>query len=204
MRSGWFVALALVCAPHAAGCRRGAGEPAEATPPAAASEKAAAGPASATAKAAASPAGGVSDKLWAHALAAGDEADEEDLAALATHEGAAGLVAAGRADPARRRLALRAAPSARGYAHVPWLAEVAQKGEEGEATLALSALADIGARVRRAEVHEDEDELAAGCATLAALARETASERARRVGATRAVRTLPCPKHELPGDLDAK
>jgi hypothetical protein len=102
------------------------------------------------------------------------------------------------------RAALRAAPSARGYAHVPWLAETAASGVDEDARLALDALADVGARVRRAEEHEDEEELAGGCARLATLARAVDRPRARRVGAIRAARTLPCPKVELPADLDAR
>lgn len=187
-------------------CRRATGEAGESAPPAAASA-AASGSAGVTAKAAgsatatspAAEAATLDALLWAHAK----DGDEEDLAALATHVGAAGLASAGE-DPERRGTALRAAPRARGYAHVGWLAAVAGAGTDDDARLALAALGDVGARARRAEEHEDEDELAEGCAKLVALAKDEARPRERRVAAVRAARTLPCPKAELPTSLDTR
>ncbi len=205
MRRCLAIALAALTVTSCActACRRGSGE-GENAPPAAAS--AAAASSSVAAKAAgsgggigAAPVAESASLLWTHAK----DGEEEDLAALAAHEGAAGLAAAAK-DPEKRTTALRAASSARGYAHVAWLADTATGGSDDDARLALEALADIGARVRRAEEHEDEEELASGCTKLGELARDKDKPRERRVGAVRAVRTLPCPKIELPTDVDAR
>lgn len=201
------VALLSTACVACTACRRGASEAGESTPPAAASGGPS-GSAGVTAKAAGSggaatgpgaEAAALDALLWAHAK----DGDEEDLAALATHVGAAGLAAAGE-DPERRATALLAAPRARGYAHVAWLATVASAAGDDDARLALAALGDLGARVRRAEEHEDEEELAEGCAKLAALAKDESRPRERRIAAVRAARTLPCPTVELPTTLDAR
>jgi hypothetical protein len=138
--------------------------------------------------------------MWARA----GDGGAEDLATLAVHEGAAGLVEAAEQDPALRATAIRAMAHARGWAQSPFLAKAAAAKDEDEARSALEALVDLGSRPRRAEDPEDAEELAEACEKLAALAKDTTREKARRVLALRALRTMPCPKLELPTDLDAK
>jgi hypothetical protein len=131
------------------------------------------------------------------------EGGPEDLATLATHEGAAGLVEAA-AEPELRATALRAMGYARGWAQLPYLAKTAAGTEDDEARTALEAAVELGARPRRAEDVEDDAELRDGCEKLGALARDTARASERRVLALRALRMMPCPKQELPTDLDAR
>lgn len=143
--------------------------------------------------------------LWEHAR----EGDAEDLAALAAHEGAIGLVEAA-ADPALRRTAVRAMGYARGWAQVPYLAKLAGGKDDGDATAALEATVELATRPRRAEDPEDTDELREGCETLVRLGRDDKRERGRRVLAIRALRMLPCPPDgadggsPLPHDVDTK
>ena len=128
----------------------------------------------------------------------------EDLASLATHEGAAGLVEAA-SDPELRKTALRAMAFARGWAHLPYLALVATQPDDDEARLALDSTVELSARRRTAEDVEDAAELREGCEKLVALARDREQQaRERRILALRALRMLPCPKQELPVDLDAR
>lgn len=131
------------------------------------------------------------------------EGTTEDLASLATHEGAAGLVEAA-AEPELHVTALRAMAFARGWAQLPYLARAAAGTEDDEARIALDAAAELGARPRRSEDVEDEAELREGCEKLGALARDPARARERRVLALRGLRMLPCPKQDLPADLDAR
>jgi hypothetical protein len=127
--------------------------------------------------------------LWTHARDGG----VEDLASLANFEGAAGLIEAAGV-PELRRTALLAMSYAAGWSHVVYLANVAVAKDADEAQLALGALAELGARVRRSEDAEDADELAAGCATLRAFAKEPGSMAARRASVLRVLRQLSCPK----------
>lgn len=129
--------------------------------------------------------------------------EDEDLATLAHEVGAAGLEDA-LGDPARRETALRALGVAPGFSQVARLAREAEGGSEDHARIALASLAEIGARPRRPVEHEEEAELAAGCETLATLARKADAPRPRRIQAVRAHRLLPCPKAELPADLDTR
>ena len=131
------------------------------------------------------------------------EGHTEDLASLATHEGAAGLVEAA-ADPELRTTALHAMRYARGWAQLPYLARTASGTEDKEAQIALDSMVELAARARRSEDVEDEAELREGCEKLGALARDAAGARDRRVLALRALRMMPCPKQELPSDLDAR
>lgn len=142
--------------------------------------------------------------MW---VVARDGGAEEDLATLAVHEGAAGLVEAAQ-DPALRPTAIRAMAFARGWAQMPYLASVASGEAEEEARLALEIAADLAARSRRAEDPEDAEELAEACDKLRALAADETRPRPRprRAGALRALRMMPCPRPEAgaePG-LDAK
>lgn len=127
----------------------------------------------------------------------------EDLASLATHEGAAGLVEAA-AEPELRATALRAMAYARGWAQLPLLAQAAAGADDDEARIALDSALELAARPRRAEDMEDGAELREGCEKLGAVARETVRARERRVLALRALRMMPCSKQELPTDLDAR
>ena len=127
----------------------------------------------------------------------------EDLATLATYEGAAGLVEAA-SDPELHVTALRAMAYARGWAQLPYLADAATGRDDDEARIALSSAVELGARPRRSEDLEDETELREGCEKLGALARDVERAKERRVVALRALRMLPCPKQELPTDLDAR
>jgi hypothetical protein len=141
-------------------------------------------------------------KLWASAK----DGEAEDLAALAAHEGAQGLVEAA-SDSDLRPTAIRAMGFARGYAQLPYLARAAAGNDDTEARLALDAAIDLAARPRTSEDPEDADELKAGCEGLDAVARDAARSRARRVAAVRALRMMPCPptkSGELPTDVDSK
>jgi len=141
--------------------------------------------------------------MWNHAK----EGEVEDLATLAAHEGAIGLVEAS-SDPSLRATAIRAMGYAQGWAQLPFLAQAAAGKDDEEASLALEATIELAARPRRAEDPEDASELAEGCEALVALARDVARPRARRVGAVRALRMMPCPPLEegkgLPTDVDTK
>ena len=131
------------------------------------------------------------------------EGQTEDLASLATHEGAAGLVEAA-ADAELRQTALRAMGFARGWAQLPYLARTASEPDDEEARLALESAVELSARRRTAEDVEDATELREGCEKLGALARDAERPRERRILALRALRMMPCPKQELPADLDAR
>jgi len=138
--------------------------------------------------------------MWTNAK----DGEEEDLATLATHEGAIGLVAAAEEDKALRPVAMRAMAHARGWAHLPFLANVAAGPDAAEAKAALESIIDLAARPRRSEDQEDFEELREGCEKLLGLAKDVKSARERRVPAVRALRMMPCPKADLPTDLDAK
>ena len=131
------------------------------------------------------------------------EGQTEDLASLATHEGAAGLVEAA-SNPELRKTALRAMGFARGWAQLPYLVRTASEPDDEDARLALDSAVELAARRRTAEDVEDAAELREGCEKLGALARDGERARERRILALRALRMMPCPKQELPSDLDAR
>lgn len=137
--------------------------------------------------------------MWANAR----DGHVEDLASLATHEGAVGLIEAA-AQPELRVTAIRAMGYARGWAQLPFLAAVAAGENDAEAKAALESVGELAARRRRSEDVEDADELRDACEKLGALARDAARARERRVTAIGALRMMPCPKQELPTDLDAR
>jgi len=137
--------------------------------------------------------------IWSSAK----EGQTEDLASLAAHEGAAGLIEAAD-EPTLRVTALRAMGYARGWAQLPSLATAASTSEDEEAKIALDAVIELATRPRRSEDVEDEAELREGCEKLGGLARDAARPRERRVVALRALRMMPCPRQELPSDLDAR
>jgi hypothetical protein len=127
----------------------------------------------------------------------------EELTNLAVHEGAAGLIEA-TTDADLRPVAIRAMGFAHGYAQMPFLVKSASGKDDAEAALALDAVLEIAARPRRQEDPEDAEELKDGCEGLAGLAKDGARPKTRRIAAIRALRMLPCPKLDVPTDLDAK
>lgn len=137
--------------------------------------------------------------MWTHA----GEGTAEDLATLATHEGAAGLLEAAR-DEALRRTAYRAMGYARGWSQLPFLAAVAAGRGDEDAHLALDAIGQLAIRPVHAEDREDIDELREGCEALGQLARRREAPKIRRIRTISALRMLPCPPLEIPTDLDAK
>jgi len=141
--------------------------------------------------------------MWTSARAGGPD----ELASLAAHEGASGLVEDA-ADPELFPTALRAMTYARGWAQLPFLTRVATGKSDDDARVALEVMADLATRPRRSEEPEDVDELKEGCEALVALAREGAGSKAarreRRTGALRALRMMPCPPADLPADLDTR
>ena len=137
--------------------------------------------------------------IWASAR----EGQVEDLASLATHEGALGLMEAAD-EPTLRPTALRAMGYARGWAQLPFLVTTASGADDDEAKVSLDSVLELAARPRRSEDVEDEAELREGCEKLGTLARDTARAKERRIVALRALRMMPCPKQELPTDLDAR
>jgi hypothetical protein len=137
--------------------------------------------------------------MWTNAR----DGQTEDLASLATHEGAVGLVEAA-AEPELRKTAVRAMAFARGWAQLPYLARAATEADDEEAKLALDSAVELAARRRTAEDVEDAAELREGCEKLGTLARDGERPRERRIVALRALRMLPGPKQELPVDLDAR
>jgi hypothetical protein len=141
--------------------------------------------------------------LWISAT----DGDVEDLATLAAHEGAAGLVEAA-SETSRRATAIQAMGYAHGWAQLPFLAKTAGSKDDREAMLALESVTELAIRPRLAEDPEDIDELREGCDGLLSLARDAAQARKRRIAAVRALRMMPCPPitppAELPTDLDAK
>jgi len=167
-----------------------------------------AGPTSASASASGSPRAAapreaprapIDDKMWA----AAKDGEEEDLATLAAHEGAAGLVETASKDAELRPTAIRAMAYARGWAQLPYLVTAAS-GNDADAKAAMDAIEQLAARPRRSEDVEDAAELAEGCEKLVVLAKDAQRDRARRIGAIRSLRMMPCPKADLPTDLDAR
>lgn len=141
--------------------------------------------------------------MWARARAADPNESVEDLAVLAVHEGAAGLVEAS-SIPELRLTALRAMGYADGYAQLPTLARAGADGDDEQARAALDAAVTLGTRVDRNVDLEDADELAEGCEVLVGLAKNEKKAKERRVQAIRALRMLPCNATDLPHDLDAR
>jgi hypothetical protein len=94
------------------------------------------------------------------------------------------------------------------FGELPWLAQVAKEGSDGDARTALEAVLDQAARPRRSTDPEDAEEIHAGCQTLVALARDLKAPRERRVLAVSALRMLSergCVKREeIPAELDAR
>lgn len=136
---------------------------------------------------------------WARAK----DGDVEDLAYLARVEGAAGLVEAA-AEPALAPTAVRAMRYATGWAQGPFLAKAAAGDDDVLASEALESLVTLATRPRVSEDVEDKEELEVTCQALVALASERGRAHPRRVSALRAWRMMPCPKADVPADLDAR
>ncbi len=141
------------------------------------------------------------EELWARAR----EGDTDDLARLYDREGDTGLVERG-ALPAYRMTALQALGFARDFLALPWLAEVAGSGTDGEAEAALESARSVAASPRPARDPEDALELREGCDKLLALVTSKDPPRIRRTRAASILRMLAplgCAS-AVPADLDAK
>jgi hypothetical protein len=150
---------------------------------------------------------GPMDAREAEAWARAQDAGEDDDVRLTELVGCEGLrERAG--DPRLRPTALRAMANCPDFSELPWLAEVGTTGGDAEALVALDAVVEQAARVRRATDPEDADELHVGCGQLMALASAKDKPAPRRVRAIRALRMLAergCVKRaDIPTDLDAK
>ena len=140
---------------------------------------------------------------WAQAASG----DAEELMRLTDLVGCGGLRA--RADGVERRLtALRAVRYCGDFSELPWLAEVAAKGDDDEAKAALETAIDLAAMPRRALDPDDAAELHAGCGALLQLARSHESSKERRVAAVRALRMLSergcVERSSIPVELDPR
>ena len=96
-----------------------------------------------------------------------------------------------------------------GFSAFATLGAAAEKGTDEEAKAAVDSADAIAARKRAQVDPEDDDELAAGCASLLVTAKNATRARPIRVGAVRALRMLTrlpkCPKaRDIPTDVDAK
>jgi hypothetical protein len=198
-----FLLFAVALFAACGGCDRRAANPNDAANPSASGSSSSASSSSKSAPPLMLDAASLRDPLlWGNATSG----ELEDLASLASHEGAMGLVEA-TTEPTLRPTAIRAMGYARGWAQLPFLAKTAGGKDEEEARLALDATFELAVRQRRAEDPEDAEELALGCEALNTLARDVTKARPRRVGAIRALRMMPCPpskQGELPTDVDSK
>jgi hypothetical protein len=144
------------------------------------------------------------EELWTQAADAGDD----ELERLALVEGTAGLEERA-ASPGYRVTAIRAMAFTPSFSAFPTLGAAAAHGSEDEAKAAVDAADAIAARKREQVDPEDDDELAAGCASLLAAAKDTTRPRPVRIGAVRALRMLSdrtaCVKSDaIPTDVDVK
>jgi hypothetical protein len=158
---------------------------------------------------AAAGAGADEPLLWQHARLG----DAENLSNLAGYEGPVGLQEVADRDPGLRPIAIKAMAYVHGFAQLPYLAKAAAGSNDEEATLALDSILEIATRPRTSADPEDAEELAEGCSTLLAIAKDTGKSKPRRVNSVRALRMLPCPSAEgsgelrssdVPSDVDAK
>lgn len=148
------------------------------------------------------------EELWKWASDGGDD----ELSRLAAIEGEDGLEQRA-ASGAHRITALRAMAFSPGFSALPTLGAAAQQGTPDEARAAVDSADAIAARKREQVDPEDADELAAGCTSLLAAAKDKARPREVRVGAVRALRMLAdgaaagprcVTASEIPTDVDAK
>ena len=144
------------------------------------------------------------EELWTRAK----DGDDDELARLAAREGEHGLEERA-AMPEHRGTALRAMAFSPGFSALPTLGAAAEKGTDGEARAAVASADAIAARKRAQVDPEDADELASGCASLLAAAKDTKRSRDVRVGAVRALRMLVdrprcVAASQIPTDVDAK
>lgn len=144
------------------------------------------------------------EELWARAK----DGDDDELARLARVEGAHGLEERAASAP-YRLTALGAMAFTPGFSAFPTLGAAAEKGTDDEARAAVSSADAIASRKRAQVDPEDDDELASGCASLLAAAKNVKRVREIRVGAVRALRMLVdrphcVPAAQIPTDVDAK
>ena len=144
------------------------------------------------------------EELWTRAK----DGDDDEVARLAQKEGAHGLEERA-ASPQYRVTALRAMAFTPGFSSFATIGGAAEKGTDEEAKAAVESADAIAARKREQVDPEDDDELAVGCASLLAAAKNTQRARPIRIGAVRALRMLvdrpKCSRpSEIPTDVDAK
>lgn len=125
------------------------------------------------------------EDLWAKA----SEGELADLARLHDREGETGLIQRAGV-PAYRMTALLALGCGEDFTALPYLADVAATGGDGEAEAALASVESIASVPRRTRDPEDALELRKGCEMLLALARQADAPRVRRVSAVSALRRL--------------
>ncbi len=144
------------------------------------------------------------EELWTRAK----DGDDDELARLAAREGEHGLEERA-AMPQHRSTALRAMAFSSGFSALPTLGAAAEKGTDDEARAAVTSADAIAARKRAQVDPEEEDELALGCTSLLAAAKNKTRAREIRIGAVRALRMLADRPHcvkpaDIPTDVDAK
>jgi len=152
-------------------------------------------------------AGGPMDAREADAWARAKEGEDEDRMRLADLVGCQGLRERAQG-PTLRATAIQSMAFCPDFSELPFLTEVATKGNDNEASAALDAILEQASRPRRATDPEDAEELNVGCSTLLALARSADRPKPRRVKAIDALRMLAdrgCAKSaDIPSNLDAK
>jgi hypothetical protein len=146
------------------------------------------------------------EELWTRAK----DGDDDELARLAAGEGEHGLEERA-AMPQFRVTALRAMAFSPGFSSLGVLGAAAERGTEEEARAAVESADAIAARKREQVDLEEEAELAAGCQSLLAAAKNASRPKPVRIGAVRALRMLAdafkarCVKAvDIPTDVDAR
>ncbi len=144
------------------------------------------------------------EELWTRAK----DGDDDELARLAEREGERGLEERA-AMGAFRITALRAMAFSPAFSALPTLGAAAEQGTDDEARAAVTSADAIAARKRAQVDAEDDEELAKGCASLLAAAKNATRAREIRVGAVRALRMISdgrahCVKaSDIPSAVDA-
>jgi hypothetical protein len=189
-----------------AACGKGK-SPDAVAPPAAASTPSALAAFAADARDASDDAGDAMDARETAQWAAAKAGEPEELMRLSDLVGCEGLRARA-SQPELLPTALLAMQYCQDFSELPFLAQVGVEGSDADARSALTAVAVLAARPRRAVDPEDADELHTGCMALLALARSTERPQERRALAIRSLRMLSeygCVKRaDLPTDLDAR
>jgi len=146
------------------------------------------------------------EELWLRAK----DGDDDELSRLAAREVEHGLEERA-AMPQHRLTALRAMAFAPAFSALPTLGAAVERGTDEEAQAAAASADVIAARKPAQADIEDETELASGCASLLAAAKDMTRGRPIRIAAVRALRMLAdahgahCVKAvDIPADVDAR